>query len=68
MSSTSIRHFYYDPRSRTLSVWFVASSSRYDYLDVPPRAVAGFQRAVSRGRYFNTFIRDRYEYRLVDAA
>lgn len=68
MPSTSIKRFTYDEESRILSVWFLASGKRYDYLGVPPQVFAGFERAVSKGRYFNTFIRDRYEYRLVDAA
>jgi hypothetical protein len=65
MPSTSIRRFAYDPATGTLSVWFVTSGRRYDYVDVPPTVAEGFRRAVSKGRYFNAVIRDRYDFRLV---
>jgi len=55
----------YDPATGTLSVWFVASGRRYDYLEVPGTVHAAFQRAFSKGKFFNDFIRSRYEYRLV---
>lgn len=31
MPSTSIRKTEYDPQTKVLSVWFVASGKRYDY-------------------------------------
>ncbi len=65
MPSTSIRKTEYDPNSRVLSVWFVASGKRYDYNGVPPEVYAGFRSASSKGRFFNDHIRDRYPYRLV---
>ncbi|WP_081725534.1 KTSC domain-containing protein [Mesorhizobium sp. L2C085B000] len=40
MPSTSIRKFDYDPNTRVLSVWFVASGKHYEFLDVPAEAVA----------------------------
>jgi hypothetical protein len=45
-------------------VWFVSSGNRYDYEDVPAETYAAFRQAFSKGRFFNTFIRDRYKYRL----
>lgn len=63
MPSTSIRKSEYDPDRRTLSVWFVASGKRYDYEDVPPEAYAAFRSAFSKGRHFNSFIRNRFKYR-----
>lgn len=62
MPSTSIRQARYDPETRTLSVWFVASGRRYDYRDVPPEAYGAFRAAFSKGRFFNRHIRDRYPY------
>ncbi|WP_081725451.1 KTSC domain-containing protein [Mesorhizobium sp. L2C085B000] len=44
MPSSSIRKFDYDPNTRVLSVWFVASGKHYEFLDVPAEAVAGFSR------------------------
>jgi hypothetical protein len=65
MPSTIIRKISYDDATRMLSVWFVPSGRRYDYEDVPPETYATFQQAFSKGRFFNDFIRDRYQYRLV---
>lgn len=65
MPSTAIRDSRYDPDTRTLSVWFVPSGQRYDYEDVPPATYAAFQRALSKGRFFNARIRDHFKYRLV---
>ncbi|TPN46746.1 MULTISPECIES: KTSC domain-containing protein [unclassified Mesorhizobium] len=65
MPSTAIRNTQYDPATRILSVWFVPSGNRYDYLDVAPATYAAFRKASSKGRFFNEFIRDRYSYRRV---
>ncbi|WP_082496438.1 KTSC domain-containing protein [Aminobacter sp. DSM 101952] len=65
MPSTSIRETAYDPETRVLSVWFVASGKRYNYEAVPPETYAAFRRAFSKGRFFNAHIRDRFRYRLV---
>ena len=40
MPSTLIRKTAYDPNTRVLSVWFVASGKRYDYEAVPPEIYA----------------------------
>jgi hypothetical protein len=64
MPSTSIRKFDYDPTSRVLSVWFVASGKHYEFLEVPPEAFAAFQSAFAKGRYFNNHIRNHYPFRL----
>jgi hypothetical protein len=68
MPSTSIRKTEYDPATRRLSVWFVASGRRYDYENVPPATYAAFQRAFSKGRFFNKFIRNSFNYRLIERA
>jgi hypothetical protein len=66
MPSTSIRKAVYDPETRTLSVWFVASGKRYDYENVPPGTYDDFRTAFSKGRFFNAHIRDRFPFRRVD--
>lgn len=66
MPSTSIRKMDYDPTTRTLSVWFVASGKRYDYENVPSDTYAAFRQAFSKGRFFNAFIRNRFKYHVVD--
>lgn len=65
MPSTSIKKFDYDANTKVLSGWFVASGKQYEFLDVPPEAFAAFRSAFAKGRYFNTQIRNRYEFRLV---
>jgi hypothetical protein len=67
MPSTLIRESSYDEISRILSIWFVTSGRRYDYLDVPPDIYAAFRRAFSKGQYFNQHIRDQYEYRVASS-
>ncbi|MER8677061.1 MULTISPECIES: KTSC domain-containing protein [unclassified Mesorhizobium] len=67
MPSTSIRKFDYDPNTRVLSVWFVASGKHYEFLDVPAEAVAAFKTAFAKGVYFNSHIRNRYAFRLAPA-
>ncbi|WP_140536994.1 KTSC domain-containing protein [Mesorhizobium sp. B1-1-8] len=66
MPSTAIRNTYYDPSTKTLSVWFVPSGNRYDYEEVEPETYAAFKAASSKGRFFNEFVRDRYKFRLVE--
>ncbi|RWO02464.1 KTSC domain-containing protein [Mesorhizobium sp.] len=68
MPSTSIRKMAYDPDSRILSVWFVASGKRYEFEGVPPETFAAFKAAFAKGRYFNEHIRNHFRYRLVGPA
>jgi hypothetical protein len=63
MPSTLIRKSEYDPATRTLSVWFVASGKRYDYANVPPEIYTAFRQSFVKGKYFNREIRNRFPYR-----
>ena len=65
MPSTSIRRSEYDPDTRTLSVWFVASGKRYDFEDVPSEIYAAFRNAFAKGRFFNDHIRNHFRHHLV---
>lgn len=65
MPSSVIRRFDYDAPRRRLRVTFV-SGDVYDYEAVPPRVVADFRAAASKGRFFGPNIRDRYPYRRVE--
>ncbi|WFP65673.1 MULTISPECIES: KTSC domain-containing protein [unclassified Mesorhizobium] len=65
MPSTSIEKTKYDPTSRILSVWFVASGKRYDFEEVPPETYAALRSAFVKGRYFNDHIRNHFRYRQV---
>lgn len=66
MPSSAIRYTHYDPSTKTLSVWFVPSGDRYDYVGVEPGTYAAFKPALSEGRFFNAHIRDRYSFQLVE--
>ncbi|RWC30398.1 MAG: KTSC domain-containing protein [Mesorhizobium sp.] len=65
MPSTSIRKTEYDPQTKVLSMWFVASGKRYDYEAVAPETYAAFRNAFVKGRFFSDHIRDRFGYRLI---
>lgn len=67
MPSTSIRRSQYDPETRILSVWFVASGKRYDYEDVPTEIYAAFRNAFAKGRFFNEHIRNHFRHHLVES-
>lgn len=61
MPSSVIRDWIYDPESRRLAVEFT-TGRRYAYLDVPPDVADALGAAFSKGRYFNTHIRDAYDF------
>ncbi len=67
MPSSVIQTFAYDGDHSRLTITFV-SGRVYDYYLVPPSVAAAFQRARSRGTFFNRFIRDRYTCREIMAA
>ena len=61
MPSTVIRRFAYDTAAQALDVTFV-TGRRYRYAPVPEETVERFRSAFSKGRFFNTRIRDRYPF------
>ncbi|SEB19426.1 KTSC domain-containing protein [Pedobacter hartonius] len=61
MPSTVIEHFSYDPDSSTLTIIFV-SGNVYSYKDVPRKVYRSLKIAGSKGRYFNHFIRNKFEF------
>jgi len=67
MPSTVIRYFHYEAASRELKVTFT-TGRRYVYLDVPQSVADEFTAAFSKGVYFNTHIRDHFDYRELEAA
>jgi hypothetical protein len=40
----------------------------YEYVDVPVEVAASFQSAFVKGTFFNTYIRDRYDFREITPA
>jgi lysyl-tRNA synthetase class 2 len=67
MPSTVIRDRCYDAETARLTVTFV-TGRMYVYQDVPPHVAADFDAAMSKGGFFNAYIRDRYHYREVTPA
>jgi hypothetical protein len=67
MPSTVIRNFAYNVATRQLVVTFTTGRI-YAYADVPPDVVSAFRASGSRGRFFNSEIRDNYKFREVTHA
>lgn len=61
MPSSVIGFHRYDARKRTLLIVFT-SGRRYVYAQVPPEIATAFDAADSKGAFFNTQIRDRFDY------
>ncbi len=61
MPSTVIRRIHYRPEDRELEVLFT-TGRRYIYYGVPQEEADAFRAAFSKGRYFNSRIRDNYEF------
>jgi KTSC domain len=67
MPSIVIAEISYDRMRARLTVTF-ANGRTYEYIDVPAEVVASFQSAFSKGTFFNSYIRDRYDFKeLMDA-
>ncbi len=62
MPSTAIATIGYDDRRERLTVTFVTGRI-YEYVDVPSEVAASFRSAFSKGTFFNSYIRDRYDFR-----
>jgi KTSC domain len=56
-----MRSVGYQPQSRILEIEF-DSGTVYQYLGVPARIYAQLLKAESKGRYFNSEIRETYPY------
>ncbi len=67
MPSSAVADINYDRARARLTVKFVTGRI-YEYVDVPSEVAASFQSAFSKGTFFNSFIRDRYDFRELTAA
>jgi hypothetical protein len=61
MPSTVIKHFSYDSATSVLTVTFV-SGNVYHYKNVPGKVYRSLKIAGSKGRYFNHFIRNKFDF------
>jgi len=62
MPSTAIAHIDYDRGRQRLTIT-LATGRIYEYVDVPAEVAASFQSAFSKGTFFSSYIRDRYDFR-----
>ena len=66
MPSSAVRDIRYDDETKTLWVTFVPTGKRYAYRRVPLEIYDDFRAAFSKGTFFNRFIRDQFDYDLVE--
>ena len=59
MPSSVVAKIQYEAEHARMTVTFT-SGRLYEYFLVPPHVAEEFQSALSKGSYFNSFIRDRY--------
>jgi hypothetical protein len=67
VESTAIQRIDYDAEARQLCITFTGGNT-YKYYDVPRGVHDSFMQAESKGLFFNTYIRDRYDFALATAA
>ena len=62
VDSSAIAKIEHDPRSMILTVWFHGRGAPYEYFGVPARVYEAFLASESKGRFFNEWIRDQYQF------
>ena len=67
MPSNAVAEIRYDCARERLTVMFVTGRI-YEYVDVPVEVAASLRSAFSKGTFFNTYIRDRYDFREITPA
>lgn len=58
--STAIKRAEYDPVTMRLKLWF-PDGGPYDFCRVPQRIYDGLCSARSKGTFYNSYIRDKYD-------
>lgn len=61
MPSSVIQAYTYNAADHILRITFV-SGKVYNYKAVPKQVYVGMRGAVSKGKYFNSYIKDLYEF------
>ncbi|PWS29135.1 KTSC domain-containing protein [Pedobacter yonginense] len=67
MPSSVISHFSYDATSKSLTITFVTGMV-YQYKNVPLKTFEMLKSSVSKGRYFNHFIKKNFKFKKVKTA
>lgn len=62
VDSKNLKMIGYDPNSRTLRIVFKSQPEKYDYKGVPPELFSGLKNAESKGRFFFSKIKGRFEF------
>jgi hypothetical protein len=62
MPSNAVAEIRYDHARERLAVMFLTGRI-YEYVDVPVEVAASFRSARSKGDFFDTYSRDRYDFR-----
>ncbi|VVB59509.1 KTSC domain protein [uncultured archaeon] len=60
ISSTAIQNMKYNPNNRVLELLFVGGKHSYAYPSVPSKVIENFEKAFSKGRFFNKNIKEQY--------
>jgi hypothetical protein len=61
MPSSVIDRYHYDESTKSLIITFVTGMV-YRYKDVPEKVFKLFRASVSKGKYFNYHIKDKFEF------
>lgn len=64
MPSSVVAHMRYDPATATLRIVYV-SGMVYDYKGVPGKVYEAMQKATSKGKYLNRYIKGKYDFEKV---
>ncbi|WP_293788019.1 KTSC domain-containing protein [uncultured Pedobacter sp.] len=65
MPSSVIKYFNYDEDTKTLKIIFVTDMV-YLYKDVPEKVYKMLKASGSKGRYFNSHIKDNFKFRKIE--
>ncbi|MGM9475606.1 KTSC domain-containing protein [Pedobacter sp. GSP4] len=61
MPSSVINHFSYDEHTKSLKITFVTGMV-YRYQDVPEKTYKMLKASISKGRYFNRYIKEKFKF------
>lgn len=64
-NSSAIESAHYYPARKVLKITFTKGSGTLKYRDVPADIAEGLKTAESAGRYYQTHIREKYEFERV---
>lgn len=65
MPSSAIKHFSYDADRKTLKIMFITDMV-YLYKNVPVRIYKMLKASGSKGRYFNSYIKDKFKFQKLE--